>query len=174
MGARKAICSPARAARGGFTLLEVMIAITIVVLLGAIVGISLFTRRDEAKLGIVKTQMQQLEQGLKYFKNDYDRYPTDQEGLAVLWNKETLDAESPQEKWKKYMDKATPTDGWGQAWGYRQVSEHGDESTYDLWSNGPDKEEGTEDDLTSWSEDDAPGTSAESGERPPSTSTGGP
>lgn len=150
----------------GFTLIEIMIVITIIVLLGAIVGVSLFARRDEAKEGIALAQLQQIEQGLKQFKFDFERYPTDQEGVAVLWSKETLDQDLPQDKWKKYLDKAVPTDPWGQAWGYRQVSEHGDESTYDLWSPGKDKEEGTDDDITSWSKD-AEGASGARGEMPP-------
>ncbi len=156
-------------ARGGFTLIEIMIVITIIVLLGAIVGISLFAQRDEAKVGIVTAQMQQIEQALKQFRFDFDRYPTDQEGLAVLWSKEALDQETPQEKWKKYLEKPIPTDNWGQAWGYRQVSEHGDESIYDLWSNGPDKEQGSEDDITSWTKA-AEGGSEMSGELPPAPS----
>lgn len=160
-----------RGLRAAFTLIEVMIVITIIVLLGAIVGISLFTQRDEAKVGIATAQMQQIEAALKNFRFDFDRYPTDQEGLAVLWNKETLDQEAPQDKWKKYLEKPIDKDHWGQPWGYRQVSERGDESTYDLWSNGPDKEEGTEDDITSWTG----GTSGEggsemNGELPPSSS----
>ncbi len=155
---------------GGFTLIEVMIVITIIVLLGAIVGISLFSQRDEAKVGIVTAQMQQIEAALKNFRFDFDRYPTDQEGLAVLWNKETLDQEAPQDKWKKYVEKPIATDGWGQPWGYRQASEHGDESTYDLWSNGPDKEEGTEDDITSWT-DGGEGSGKMSSELPPPAST---
>jgi hypothetical protein len=50
-----------------------------------------------------------------------------------------------------------PLDRWGQAWGYRQVSENGDEKMYDLWSNGPDKQEGTEDDIVSWTTEDESG-----------------
>ncbi len=158
--------------RGGFTLIEIMIVITIIVLLGAIVGISLFAQRDEAKGGTVTIQMQQIEQALKLFNGDFDRYPTDQEGLAVLWSKETLDQEAPQAKWKKYLEKPIATDAWGQVWGYRQVSEHGDESTYDLWSNGKDKEEGTPDDITSWTKE-AEGESEMTGELPPPPSPKG-
>jgi general secretion pathway protein G len=163
-----------RRARRGFTLIEIMIVIAIIVALGALIGINLFAQRDEAKKGTVKIQMQQIAQGLRLFRLEYDRYPTDQEGLAVLWSKETLDADAPQDKWKKFVEQAIPTDGWGQPWGYRQVSEHGDESTYDLWSNGPDKQEGTEDDITSWTAGDS-GTGGTGGgaEPPPPSRKGG-
>lgn len=165
----------ARTARGGFTLIEILIVITIIVLLGAIVGVSLFARRDEAKVGIATSQMRNIQEALKWFRNDFDRFPNETEGLAVLWSKETLDQELPQDKWKKYMDKAVPTDAWGQTWGYRPVSEHGDESEYDLWSFGPDKEEGTEDDITSWSGSESDAGSGMSGEMPPPASNkGGP
>lgn len=163
----------AGSARGGFTLIEIMIVITIIVLLGAIVGVSLFARRDEAKEGIAISQMRNIQEALKWFKNDFERFPTEQEGIAVLWSKETLDPEAPQDKWKKYMDKAVTTDAWGQTWGYRPASEHGDESEYDLWSNGKDKEEGTDDDLTSWTGGEGESGSGMSGEMPP-PAKGGP
>lgn len=159
-------------AASGFTLIEIMIVIAIIVALGALIGINLFAQRDEAKIGIVTAQMQQIESALKNFRLAYDRYPTDQEGIAVLWSQETLDPDADTKKWRRFTDKAVPTDGWGQAWGYRQISEHGDESTYDLWSYGPDKQEGTEDDITSWG--DSAGDDGEMPELPPPPAPGGP
>jgi hypothetical protein len=50
-----------------------------------------------------------------------------------------------------------PNDRFGNAWGYRQVSEHGEEDKYDLWSAGRDKQEGTGDDINSWKSDEASG-----------------
>lgn len=136
--------------RGGFTIIEVMIAIAIILLLAGIVGLTLFKQQDEAKINITKIQMRSIESGLKEFRRIYGRWPMDEEGLAVLWDKEVLDPDADEAKWKKFLEKKVPTDVWGGEWGYRQVSENGDEDEFDLWSNGPDGEEGTDDDLTSW------------------------
>jgi general secretion pathway protein G len=143
-----------RLVRSGFTLIEVMIVIAIILALTGLVGVALFKRRDEAKRGIVETQMHQIEAGLKSFRLKFDRYPTDDEGVEVLWNKEKLSQEASQDSWSKFLEKPLPNDGWNHPWGYRQQSQHGDEDTYDLWSNGPDGEEGTSDDITSWPPED--------------------
>ncbi len=157
------------AARSAFTLIELMIVITIIVLLGGLVVYNLLGAKDEAKSGIAKAQMQQIERGLKEFRFKFDRYPNESEGLAVLWSRETLDPEAdPNEtKWKRFMEKPVPNDPWDQPWNYRPVSEHGDETTYDLWSNGLDKEEGTKDDVVSWDVNAADGGFGGSGELPP-------
>jgi general secretion pathway protein G len=137
-------------ARGGFTLIEVLIAIAIVVALGAVVGVALLGTRDEADIGIARTQLNNIEQALEFFELDYRRVPNEEEGLAVLWNKELLDPDSDETKWKKYLTEPLPNDPWGNEWGYRgEDPEYGEK--YDLWSNGPDGEEGTEDDIVAWS-----------------------
>ena len=70
----------------------------------------------------------------------------------MLWSSANLENPEDEDKWSSFMTDPSPTDQWGSEWGYRQMSEYGDESKFDLWSYGPDKEEGTEDDITSWSE----------------------
>ncbi len=136
--------------QAGFTLIEVMIVIAIILLLAGLVGVTLFKQKDEAKAGTVQIQMRNIESALKEFRRVYDRWPNDDEGISVLWDQESLDPEAPESKWKKFLEKPVPNDGWGNEWGYRQVSENGDEDQYDLWSFGPDGEEATEDDITSW------------------------
>ena len=78
-----------------------------------------------------------------------DRYPTDDEGLEILWNKEKMQDEEEAKKWRKLLEQPMPNDRFGNPWGYRQASENGDEDKYDLWSPGRDKQEGTADDIRS-------------------------
>lgn len=142
-----------RQARRGFTLIEVLIAIAIVVALGAVVGVAFFQQRDNADLNITAIQVKSIESGLDMFYLDYRRYPNEEEGLAVLWDKEQLDPDADEAKWQKYLDEPLPNDPWGNEWGYRgEDPEYGEK--YDLWSNGPDGEEDTEDDIKSWSNTD--------------------
>ena len=161
------------AARPGFTLIEVMIVIAIILFLGGIVGIALFAQRDAANKQLVQTQLGQIGGGLKAFRLVYDRYPTDEEGLAVLWSQDTLDAEADAGQWRKFLDKPLPNDLWGRPWGYRQVSENGDEDDYDLWSVGKDGEEGTDDDITSWKQEGSEEGDMSTSGPPPSRSPGG-
>lgn len=141
-----------RVTRRAFTLIEVLIVLGIVLALSAIVGVSVLGRRDDAKLKLAQTNLNVLKGGIKLFVLDFDRHPTDDEGVAVLWNKELLDAEAEEGTWKNYLEEPMANDPWGNPWGYRAESENG--ATYDLWSNGPDGEEGTEDDINSWKAED--------------------
>lgn len=152
----------------GFTLIEVMIVIAIILALSGLIGVALFSRQKEAKASLAQTDMNTIKQSMKLFYLDFDRFPTDEEGLAVLWAKETLSADADQTKWKKYLDSEMPNDRWGKPWGYRQLSEHGDETTYDLWSFGPDGQEGTDDDVVSWKKDAASDGSGSSQSSTPS------
>lgn len=136
----------------GFTLIEVMIVIAIILALASLIGVALFSRFGEAQTNITRIQMKTIGDALKDFRRVFNRYPTDDEGISVLWSSANLDDPEAEDKWTKFMEEPAPNDQWGNPWGYRQISEHGDESTYDLWSNGPDGEEGTDDDITSWSE----------------------
>lgn len=138
-----------RRVRRGFTLLEVLLVIAIVVALGAIVGFALVGRRQESQVGLAQIDMNTLKQGLKAFYLKFDRYPTDEEGLRALWDKSAITDEAEAGKWTAFLESPIANDRWGTPWGYRQQSQSGDTSKYDLWSNGPDKQEGTADDIKS-------------------------
>jgi len=138
-----------------FTLIEVLIVLAIILMIAGLVSVSLFKRRDQADISHAKINLNTLRDGLDAFRFDFRRYPTDEEGLAVLWDKEKLDSEAESGTWSQYLRDPLPTDPWGNEWGYAQESESfepDDENAtavapYDLWCNGPDGEEGTDDDI---------------------------
>ncbi|MCA9278518.1 MAG: type II secretion system protein GspG [Phycisphaeraceae bacterium] len=139
-----------RTTRGAFTIVEVMIVLAIVLVLAGLVGVKLFAQRDKANIKITQQQMAQIKDAIKLFKLDFERVPNDEEGIAVLWDKEMLDAESDIELYTKggYLDAKKETDHWGSEWGYETYEdESSGELTYRLWSFGPDREDGTEDDV---------------------------
>lgn len=147
----------------GFTLIEVMIVIAIVLALSAIVALRLFGRKEQADVSLTQTDVNNIKRAFQLFRLDFNRWPTDEEGVAVLWDKEKLDPEADQTKWQKYLDEPMAKDRWGNEWEYRQLSERGDETEYDLWSFGPNGEDesGEGDDITSWrkTEEDTGGDS---------------
>ncbi len=160
--------------RRAFTLIEVMIVIAIILALMGIVGVALFAQRDQSKKDIAKMDLGNIQAALKMFNVNQGRYPTDEEGLEVLWNKEKLSPDADASRWTKTLEGEMAKDRWGNALGYRQKSEHGDETMYDLWSNGPDGQSGTEDDIVSWKKESSenPGGSS-SREAPPPPPSGG-
>ena len=136
--------------RRAFTLIEVMIAIAIVVALIAIVGINVIGQRDTANVGQTKIQMNNIQNAMQDFYLAFNRFPSEDEGIEALWNLEAVAVETEEDeaKWRRFLEKPTPNALWGNPWGYRAESEFGE--NFDLWSNGPDGEEGTDDDITSW------------------------
>lgn len=138
-----------RRTRVAFTLIEVMIVIAIILAISGLVGVALFQQRDKAKDNLVRVQLRSLKAALDQFRLVYDRYPTDEEGLAVLWSDETLDPEAPEGSWTAFVEAPMARDQYGHEWVY--IAE-GDtrEGYYDLFSVGRDGEEDTEDDISVW------------------------
>lgn len=161
-------------ARRGFTLLEVMIVNVIILAIAGLVTVNLMGTKSEATKGTVEIQLKSMKNALKAFNVTFNRYPTDEEGLAVLWDKSTL-AQEDQTKWRAFLEESLPTDPWGSPWGYRAAGEKSPQGQFDLWSNGPDKQEGTEDDINVWKQTgEGSGTDSGSGSASkPATSTPG-
>lgn len=161
--------------RRGFTLLEVMIVIVIILAILGFVGANLLGQRDKAGKDMVMIQMRLIKDALSRFNVDVGRFPTDEEGIKALWDKSVL-PEEDQGKWTAaYLSEPAPTDRWGSPWGYRQVGEKGPEGWFDLWSYGADKQDGTADDIDVWEGKgrSGDGTSGSSGTGTGGSTTGG-
>jgi general secretion pathway protein G len=162
------------ARRRGFTLIEVLIVIVIILAIAGLVAVNLFSSKESADKGIAEIDLKSLKNALRQFRLEFNRFPTDEEGIAVLWSKSTLSADADQTKWRSFVEEAKPNDPWGHAWGYRQKGEKAPEGMFDLWSVGPDGEEGTTDDINVWKMvDDGTGSSSGNGAAPPPPPTGG-
>lgn len=134
--------------RRGLTLIEILIVIAILLAIGGLVVVNLLPARDQADIDLTTVQIDQIGEALDRFRLDMRRFPTEDEGLAALWNREVLEDEQEMQNWRgPYMDQLT-TDPWGNEWVYRFPGEIRGEDYYDLISYGPDGEEGTEDDIT--------------------------
>lgn len=148
-----------RRTAAGFTLIEVLIVLVIVLAIGGLVAVNLIPVRDKALNNNELVQLRLIEQALDQFNLDIGRYPTEDEGLAALWDKTKIEDETLQKKHiGNYFAKGKKElkDRWGNPYGYRPVdaSSSGDSGTdesdgrkYELWSNGADGEEGTADDI---------------------------
>jgi general secretion pathway protein G len=137
------------ARRGGFTILELLIVIGIILAIGGMVMVNLLGASDKSDKGITLANIQTFERALTEFKSEMKRYPSEEEGLVVLWNREELEDDDDSSKWGgPYLKEGNPNDIWGSEWIYRNPSEV-EGVAYDIVSIGPDKEEGTDDDISS-------------------------
>lgn len=137
--------------RRGFTLTEVLIAIAIVVVLAGIVAVNVVGTRRASLVDVAGLEISAFQSAIEQFEIVFNRVPTDEEGLEVLWSSEALvtEDEADEQRWRAFIRTPKPNDPWGNPYNYRAESEYG--LDYDLWSNGADGEEGTEDDITNWS-----------------------
>ena len=138
--------------RKAFSLIEIMIVLAIIVLISGLVGFALLSRRDEAKVSKAQIDINTLKNALLDFNRRYSRYPTEDEGLAVLWSNSTADPEI-EEQWSATVSNNMANDPWGNPWEYNPEGVRR-EGYYDLSSNGPDGEPETDDDLFAWEEDE--------------------
>ncbi len=136
--------------RDGFTLIELLLVLVILTTLTAIVLPKFTGRSKEAKVTAAKTQISQLEVALDAFEIDLSRYPTTVEGLRVLVEKPTSDAEGWKQPYLRRQE--IPKDPWGNDYVYRYPGQY-NEQGYDLYSNGPDGKQGGGDDIVNWSEE---------------------
>jgi len=77
---------PRRAARGeaGFTLVEMLVVITIIGMIMALVGPRVLNYLSESKAKAAKIQIESFSSALDLYYLDLGRYPTSNEGLAGL------------------------------------------------------------------------------------------
>jgi general secretion pathway protein G len=146
-----------RARRGGFTLMEVLLVLVILVVLMGFAVPSLLGSKQKADIDAAKTQIGLFRTALEKYALDMNTFPTSEEGLDVLIVKPTDGEDDQVANWAgPYItttSKEAPRDPWGGEYMYEYPSTH--ESEYpDIWSAGPDRKEGTEDDIVNWSKDE--------------------
>src|SRR5580658_3407984 len=122
--------------QAGFTLVEMLVVITIIGLIMALVGPRVLNYLTESKVKAARIQIQSFASALDLFYLDAGRFPSSGEGLDALvrptpgvaaWNGPYLRGGS------------VPNDPWGSPYVYRVPGERG---PYDLISLGSDRQEG--------------------------------
>ncbi len=136
--------------RAAFTLLEILVVLAIIGLLAGLAisnSDKIFGSSQEA---IAKVFVRDsLKTSLVRYRIEMGDYPSTAEGLAAL----LAAPASKADRWRgPYIDSPgnkAPLDPWGEPYQYRYPGTHGN-GTYDLYSKGPDKADGTGDDIGNW------------------------
>lgn len=129
--------------RDGFTLLEVLIAITIVVILGSVVGINLIDMPQRGRQNAAKLQLGQFKTAVQIYINDNRFPPTQRQGLEALVVKPTTPPIPENFPPNGYLDSASvPKDPWGRDYAYLSPGTRGE--TFEILCYGADGEEGGE------------------------------
>ena len=129
--------SPSRrifaSASAGFTLIEMLVVLTIISLIIGLVGPKVLGYLAESRVKTAKLQIESFNSALDLFYMDVGRYPTDSEGLKVL-----VMRPAEAEVWNGPYVKGgrIPKDPWGHPYQYHILSDH--TPPYEITSLGPD------------------------------------
>jgi general secretion pathway protein G len=133
-----------------FTLLEILVTLAIIGLLAGLAisnSDKIFGQSQETVARIFVRDS--LKTSLVRYKIDLGDYPSTAEGIAALITAPSGKAE----RWRgPYIEAAggrAPVDPWGEAYRYRYPGTK-NKGGYDLYSVGPDKADGSEDDIGNW------------------------
>ena len=134
-----------RASAQGFTLVEVLLVLIILVIIGSIVVPNLFGVKDKADIDAAKAQVNSMSTVMDLYRLDMNKYP----GTIKDLNDAPTDS-ALADKWNgPYLKSALKPDPWSNEYQYASPGKK-NTSSYDLWSNGPDGQSGTDDDIGNW------------------------
>jgi len=129
-------------------MMELLVVLAILALLAGlaitnVTGIFGGAQTQTAELFVKQT----MQTPLFTYRMHLGDYPSTAEGLQAL----VTPPSSKADKWHgPYInDGRIPLDPWGEPYQYAYPGAH-NKNGYDLWSKGPDKQSGTEDDIGNW------------------------
>jgi len=134
--------------RRGFTLIEVLMVLVILVIIMSLAVGSYTSAQKKAQINAAKAQIGLFETPLETYHLDMNAYPSSNQGLEALRSPPS-DVQN-SEKWGgPYLNKPIPLDPWGHSYQYVSPGKYNPDS-YDVWSVGPDGVDGTNDDIGNW------------------------
>jgi general secretion pathway protein G len=136
-----------REREAGFTLVELLVVMVILVLLASLVAPRVIGYLGSSRSKAAKVQIESLSTSLELFKLDSGRYPSEREGLKAL-------VERPPDikAWSgPYLKKdRVPNDPWGHPYYYRYPGQRGSFDIYSLGADNREGGEGEDQDVASW------------------------
>lgn len=128
-----------RRRRGGFTLVEVLLVLAILVILGAMVGVGVVQVQKNANKNAAKAQVGMLKEAINLYRIEVGVYPNQLGDLLQPPD----DLRNP-DKWSgPYLERDTlPLDPWQNDYQYQNEGED-----FRVWSFGPDGTDGGNDDI---------------------------
>ncbi len=142
----------------GFTLLEILIVLALLLVLGSVAVVGFTRVREKANRDAARVKVDQTVAAVNLYYASMNDYPDNETGLRALL--EPPEDEELAENWAGpyFEELEIPRDPWGQELQYERVETGFGGSDvltkpFRVWSYGPDKQDGTDDDIRSWSED---------------------
>jgi general secretion pathway protein G len=120
-------------ARQAFTLVELLLVVTILGILAAVVVVNFAGQGEESRRNTTRASIAAIGTAIQAYEVRMGRYPDDLSDLTVA-----------TDSMAALLDKDRLTDSWGTPFQYKKIGKF----EYEIRSAGPDGEVGTEDDIT--------------------------
>ncbi len=134
-----------------FTIVEILAVTLLMAGLIGIAAVGITANVKKGKIRTAKAQIGTFEQAISLFELECSFYPSELEDL-VQNNSGQKCKDFPKEGFLRKQE--IPQDPWNNDYNYRKPGSH-NTSSYDLWSNGPNGEDGDTDDVTNWKTQDS-------------------
>lgn len=134
----------------GWTFIETLIVIAIILILSGTAGFIGFRYVDRARVASARNQIEVYSLAINAYLFDTGRVPTQDQGLRALWEKPILDP-VPSGWDGPYLTKPVDTDPWGTPYEYRVPGPNN--LPFEIISYGADGMsggEGNDEDISSW------------------------
>jgi general secretion pathway protein G len=136
----------ARRERTGFTLIELLLVLAILVVLASMVVTMFSGTQEKALKDAAKGQVGIFKSAVNLYKFHTKNYPSDLSGLTS----KPSDANVAKNWAGPYLDSGkVPLDPWDRDYRFVAPGKHNPD-TFDVWSVGPDGQDGTDDDIGNW------------------------
>ncbi len=145
---RRPGCAAAVGVRG-FTLIEVLVVVTILAILAAVVVPRFLDRPDEARVARARQDVQSLVTGLNLYRLDNYAYPSTEQGLQALTQKPSGTPDAANWRNGGYIDRL-PQDPWKRDYLYLSPGRRADVEVYSLGGDGQPGGEGINADIGNW------------------------
>ena len=130
----------------GFTLTEMLVVLTIIMILVGLVGVNVVRHQRTARVSGAKIQVKLLAQAVRQYQMEQGRLPTQEQGLEALVKKPTAAPVPEKYPAEGYLEsRAVPQDPWGHAYEYLAPGREG--LPFEVLSYGSDGEPGGQEDA---------------------------
>lgn len=130
----------------GFTLIEILLVIIIIISLMAVLIPNIRNSMEESRRNTAGIYVNRIGGSIARYELTNGRPPSTEQGLRALVEKPA--GEPVPRRWNQIEEKLE-LDPWGVEYHYEFPGKH-NKTSFDVFSSGPDRQAGTDDDIGNW------------------------